>query len=208
MKMMQKAVAILTAVLMSLGFSGAMAGSWEVAGGGSLYGNTGSYGAPVRIATQITVKSLATRSGPSLQHSGCATLQNMEGRRAVALAKGVDDSGVCWVLIEVEYYPGAPRRCWVGAQRLTLSHQQLNRLPGDYFAPIGEGVITQTVDPRMGPGSQYVFNKDHRFGKGEQVTVVAAEGDFYVVERWISHPKTGESVILRGWVPASCVSLQ
>lgn len=204
---MKKFTGMILALVICLLSSVAMAGNWDIPRKKTST-ETSTQNSTVRVKTKIVVDSIATRSGPSQKHTGCATMINMKDRNVVALSRGTDTSGICWIEIEVEYYSGAPRRCWVGAERLALSDEQLDRLPPDYEYALGEGVINQKVVSRMGPGATYVVNKDYSYAKGDPVEVIASDGDYYIVESYVNHPKTGEELILRSWVPAACVTMK
>jgi len=204
---MKKMIGIIVELVICLVCSCAIAGNWSVPGPSNKQTTTGR-STNARVKTTIVVDSIATRSGPSQDHTGCATLQHMKGRRVTALSKAVDASGICWVEIEVEYYSGAPRRCWVGAERLDLNQRQLDALPYDYEFALGEGTINQNIVSRMGPGPAYVVNKDFSYTKGTRVAVIASDGDYYIVENMVIHPKTGEQLILRSWVPIYCITMK
>jgi len=211
---MKKVLSLMMALAICMISSCAMAGNWSVPGPGPSPGpdkfgeRSGARHAVAGVRTTVLEDDLATRSGPSKEYTGCGTLKNMNGKQAVALARAVDDGGICWVEIEVSYHYGAPRRCWVGFQRLSLTGQQLNQLPYDYEFALGEGIINQYVIPRMGPGTAYVANKDYSLTDGTPVAVVASEGDYYLVERRVYGTYENKYLILRCWVPAQCVTMQ
>lgn len=204
---MKKSVGmVLALVMMFLTGHQALAGYWTVPGEVTAQPASRS-GYAARIKTTFKEDTIATRTGPSQDYTGSGTMFHMKGRQAVARAKAVDASGICWVEIEVEYNPGAYRICWVGAKKLKLTENQLERLPYDYEYALGGGTMNQTVVLRMGPGSAYVLNKDYSFRTGAEVMVVAADGDYYIVERRVYNQEEGRDLILRCWVPASCVTM-
>lgn len=205
---MKKVISLMMALAICMISSYAMAGNWTVPGGSGSAQDAGAERSAVRVRTTILEDSLSTRSGPSKDYTGCATLMNMNGEKAVALSRAVDNGGICWVEIEVSYHYGAPRRCWVGFQRLSLTGEQLKQLPYDYEFAMGEGVINQYIVPRMGPGPTYVANKDYNFTEGTPVAVVASEEDYYLVERKVYSTYEGRELILRCWVPIQCVTMK
>ena len=203
---MKKLIGMILALAICLSVHCALAGNWSVPGGSA--GQTVGNNTVTRVKTTFAEDSIATRTGPSQDYTGSGTMFHMKDRQAVALAQAVDASGICWVEIEVDYNPGAYRICWVGAKRLNLTNTQLKRLPYDYEFALGEGTVNQTVALRMGPGSSYIVNKDYSFSNGTEVMVVASDGDYYIVERMVYNQEDGRELILRCWVPASCVTMK
>ena len=187
---MKKLIGMILALAICLSVHCALAGNWSVPGGSA--GQTVGNNTVTRVKTTFAEDSIATRTGPSQDYTGSGTMFHMKDRRAVALAQAVDASGICWV----------------GAKRLNLTDTQLKRLPYDYEFALGEGTINQTVALRMGPGSAYIVNKDYSFSKGTEVMVVASDGDYYIVERMVYNQEDGRELILRCWVPASCVTMK
>lgn len=156
---------------------------------------------------KVTEDSLATRSGPSTEHTGNGTLANMKNRVVTVLSRSAGGSGIGWVEIELEYTTGAYRRAWIGAQHLNLTDNQLNSLRFDYETELGYGTINQKTTPRQGPGQKYIGNKDFTYSKGNKVVVIASENNYYLVESQEWNPKEGKYQILRCWVPTSTVDM-
>ena len=156
---------------------------------------------------KVTEDSLATRSGPSTEHTGNGTLANMKNRVVTVLSRSADTGGTGWVEIELEYTSGAYRRAWIGAERLNLTDNQLDSLRFDYEYALGNGTINGKTTPRQGPGLKYIGNKDFTYTRGSKVVVIASENDYYLVESQEWNPNEGKYQILRCWVPTSSVNM-
>lgn len=194
---MKKALtAIVSVLILSLLCGGCLAGSWTPPGPDP---------APLRVC--VKESTLSTRSGPATEYTGCGNCKGMLGKYVDVHARWVDDGGVTWVEVDIEYGRGAYRRVWVGVRNLQLSDRQLAGLPYDHTSFLGYGTVTERVSPRMGPGLKYVPYSDRDFTPGTSVAVIASDGGYYMVERKMNNRSSGTQEILRCWISKSSVRL-
>ena len=204
MMKMERWFSVLVVIVLLFGCCSGQAGGWTPPSNNhSAVSSKGSSHYTIKVT--VDQDKLATRTGPSIQYAGGGTLSNMKGRTVTVLSRAIDNGGVPWLEIELEYYSGAYRRCWIGAERLYLTDRQMERLAYDYDSFLGYGTVNTNITPSVGPGKKYIAYKDYDYQRGNRVAVIVSLNDYYLVESMVYDQKTGEDKILRCWLPTSCI---
>ena len=204
MMKMERWFSVLVTIALLFGCCSGQAGGWTPPSNNhSAVSSMGSSNYTINVT--VDQDKLATRTGPSTQYTGGGTLSNMKGRTVTVLSRAIDNGGVPWLEIELEYYSGAYRRCWIGAERLYLTDRQMERLAYDYDSFLGYGTVNTNITPSVGPGKKYIAYKDYSYQRGNRVAVIVSLNDYYLVESMVYDQKTGEDKILRCWLPTFCI---
>ena len=195
--MMKKMMCLFAALMMCLGNSCALAGSWTVPGGGAQSPACSYSGYGMQA---VLIEDLATRSGPSTTYTGCGSYK-MRGTYVRVISRAFDNGGVQWAQVEFAY-GGALRRAYTGVKRLSLSQADLARIPEeDLTRFIGYGTLNTAVNPKYGPGTNYATYSDRTMGRGTQVAVISAENGYYQVECYYNN------AVFRSWIPTGNIDL-
>ena len=197
---MKKLLCVALTIALSAVCAAGLAGTWTVPSNNGTNSSGGTQYSAYSVSARL-IEDLATRSGPSTSYTGCGSYK-MKGQTVTVLSRAYDNGGVLWVEVEFSY-GGGYRRAWTGAKRLSISANQLSRVPEEDFSSyLGYGTISSRISPRYGPGSIYASYGDRDYYQGNRVAVIREQNGYYLVESYHTDGR-----ILRSWLPTYTVNL-
>ncbi len=142
----------------------------------------------------VTLKPIATRSGPSTKYDELGTYWK-EGGHNVTVISRASGNDIWWLQIEFEYN-GQMVRVYTGQQRVNID---VNLVPIESGA-YAEGYVSIDTTPYYGPGTNY---KQHKtvISAGTVGSIIATENGYVCLE----FQPTNASQRRRVWLPESNV---